>query len=721
MKIIKLFLLIVVLTSKLTILNAEVKPTFKQSFSLNGIVNSPADVDFSPDGTKIFFTSFHEDVLYQFTLTTPFDISTLDTSSEVQLDIGTGDDDIGSFSQGHAFNSDGTKIFAVSSPDSKLNAHTLTTPYDLSDFSQDADDGIDWEDDLSAGDGAINAYDIEFNNDGTKMYLLDAGTANSDGGVVEYDLSTPYLTSSATFVNELVVTSQTSRFEEDLEFDDDGTRMYIIESGTTAAATNIYVYKLSTPFHTSTATFVGSIANFFDAAGSNGTPLGLAFSNDGMKLYQTTYTNTGAGALDMVYEYDLSCPYGIVICETDQEAIISSQIDTAKSIISNNTSHIFKRFDWIKRHENNKNLNSNNINLNIHNPVLASLTNSLQASLSNNNNKKEKHSDWSFWTHGDISIGRVGDKASSTPKELEVSGIMLGGDKILKNNKIIGAAIRYGNNKIKVQSTPISKIDTDSLAFNLYGSFVANDKININMVLGVSALSIDQITSGKITGERNGKQIFSALNILSHQAFENSKLTPTLKVEFGITELSEYTDFGTADTAGDDIYDSLTFETGSFSTGVKYNESNDHSNGSLFVIGSLEYVNDFTPNIDYQYKNTTDNISVTKTVSRYSTHNIKGNLGFEILYESGYTFAFNYERFQGLSYSSHQDSILFKFSHIREEDSEFAFNYKPLQNNQMELSYIKDVKGFDIKVSSNYSLMSKIDDYGSNIEVSSTF
>ena len=306
-------LLLFLLVFQFTNLKAEVvKPTFKQSFSLNGIVNSPADVDFSPDGTKIFFTAFHEDVLYQFTLTTPFDISTLDTSSEVQLNIGTGDDSIASFSQGHAFNSDGTKIFAVSSPDSKLNAHTLTTPYDLSDFSQDADDGIDWEDDLSAGDGAINAFDIEFNNDGTKMYLLDAGTANSDGGVVEYDLSTPYITSSATFVNELVVTSQTSRFEEDLEFDDDGTRMYIIESSTTAAATNIYVYKLSKPFHTSTATFVGSIANFFDAAGSNGTPLGLGFSSDGMKLYQTTYTNTGAGALDMVYEYDLSCPYGIV-------------------------------------------------------------------------------------------------------------------------------------------------------------------------------------------------------------------------------------------------------------------------------------------------------------------------------------------------------------------------------------------------------------------------
>ena len=64
---------------------------------------------------------------------------------------------------------------------------------------------------------------------------------------------------------------------------------------------------------------------------------------------------------------------------------------------------------------------------------------------------------------------------------------------------------------------------------------------------------------------------------------------------------------------------------------------------------------------------------------------------------------------------------LFKFGHIREEESEFAFNYKPLQNNQMELSYVKDVNGFDVKVSSNYSMVSQIPDYGANIEVLSTF
>ena len=46
---------------------------------------------------------------------------------------------------------------------------------------------------------------------------------------------------------------------------------------------------------------------------------------------------------------------------------------------------------------------------------------------------------------------------------------------------------------------------------------------------------------------------------------------------------------------------------------------------------------------------------------------------------------------------------------------------KPLQNNQTELSYLKNINGFDVKVSSNYSLMNEIPDYGANIEVSTNF
>ena len=735
--IIFLFLLVIQSTS----LKAEiVKPTFKQSFSLNGVVNSPADVELSSDGTKIFFSAFHENILYQYTLTTPFDISTLDTSSEVQLDLTAGDDDIGSATQGHAFNNDGTKVFAISS-NGTLNAHTLTSPYDLSNLSQVADDGINWRTAFSAGDGDVRPHDITFNNDGTKMYLTDTGNVSiGDGGVVEYDLSTPYDTSTASFVNELVVSDKLSLYENGFEFDDDGTRLYVTDSHISGNANHkIAVYKLSKPFHTSSATFVGSITNFFDASGSTGTPLGLSFSSDGMKLYQVTYTNTGAGALDMVYEYNLSCPYGIVICETDSITNVGAQVEFAKHVIQQNTSTVFKRFEWIRRNEGKNNLNSNNINLNIYNPVLSSLKKQLkstftdsaiisiglnekkysQVSLVEKKNKKNKN--WSYWSHGDISFGRKGDTATSKPKEIKVSGLMFGADKKINNNKFVGAAIRFGKGEIESISPGGIELDTESLTLNLYSTIPVNNNSNLNALFGVSLLRIDQLLSNEITGERNGKQAFAALNLQSKDSYGNFNIRPTGKFEFGVTQFSEYTDFGTSSTNSQDTYDSLTFKTGNIAAGFKFDNLIDINDGRLSRNGSLEYIRDLTSNIDYKFKNHSDNVLVTKTVETHSIHNIKGNLGFEILYENGYTFALNYERFQGLDYSSHQDSIFFKFGHIREEDSEFAFNYKPLQNNQMELSYVKDVKGFDVKVSSNYSMVSQIPDYGANLEISNKF
>ena len=65
---------------------AEVKPIFKQKLSLNGIINSPSEVSLSPDGKKIFFTVFASNIFEQYTLTVPFDISSLDTSTKIQFD-----------------------------------------------------------------------------------------------------------------------------------------------------------------------------------------------------------------------------------------------------------------------------------------------------------------------------------------------------------------------------------------------------------------------------------------------------------------------------------------------------------------------------------------------------------------------------------------------------------------------------------------------------------
>ena len=188
------------------------------------------------------------------------------------------------------FNGDGTKVYAIGF-NGQMTVHSLSTPYDLSNATPDADDGINWSTTYTAqtqaggSDSAVRIHGMRFNNDGTKMFLVDVSGTQ---GVIEYNLSTPYLPGSASFGNFFATPESTMNIQ-DIDFDDDGTRMYVLDGKTGGINDNrIYVYKLSTGFDTSTATFAGSMLNFFDAAGGDGGPGGMHFSKDGMKFYQVT-------------------------------------------------------------------------------------------------------------------------------------------------------------------------------------------------------------------------------------------------------------------------------------------------------------------------------------------------------------------------------------------------------------------------------------------------
>jgi len=735
----KLFLKIFVISFFVLTSNsfAVVMPVFKQSVPVTDItgdaIGGPADVTFSPDGTKIHFTNFSNKTAFpflrQFTLTTPFDISTMDTSSEVRLNLGAGSDALGNFIQGHAFNSDGTKIFAISS-NGTLNIHTLTTPYDISDSSQEADDGINYIAGIGGGDGTVASRDIEFNNDGTKMYLLDGGnTASGDGGVVEYDLGTPFVPSTATSVNEVDTTSTLVAFEQDVEFDDDGTRMYVIDSFTGAApSVKIAVYKLSTPFHTSTATFVGSINNFFDGSGGTGAPLGLGFSSDGMKLYQTTYEISGSGDLDRVYEYDLVCPYGIVICETDAVTAIGAQVEIAKNVISQNSSTIFKRFEWLRRNDERDNLANHNIKLNIHNPILAALKANLENSLNDveftqtslkKENSKINKKNWSYWSHGDISFGRVGDTASSKPKEVKTRGIMFGADKFV-DKKIFGYAFRYGNDEVDIDDGSSDELDAQSFSLNIYSSVPLKSRSNLNLLFGASYLMIDQLGKDQVTGKRNGKQIYTSMNYENENEYTKYQLIPFGKLEMGITQFSDYTDFGVISNSVES-HERLTFKSGNISAGLKFDNILYLNDNSISRNGFIEYIYDLTPDIDHYVKNHIDNVTLNKKINNHSLHNVKGNIGFEYMNSDGRTIAINYERFQSLNKSGHKDSLLIKFGGVKKYNANLDVIYDPINNNNTKVSYLKQMDNLNLKLNSNYSLFSNIPDYGANIEISSSF
>ena len=61
---------------------------------------------------------------------------------------------------------------------------------------------------------------------------------------------------------------------------------------------------------------------------------------------------------------------------------------------------------------------------------------------------------------------------------------------------------------------------------------------------------------------------------------------------------------------------------------------------------------------------------------------------------------------------------------LGKKNKEYAnldFIYQPMNNNKAEVSYIKELGNFVLNMNSNYSLFSKIPDYGANIKLSGTF
>ena len=147
----------------------------------------PHAIEFKPDGTRIFVTTNKDPTsVYQFKLTTPWDTTTLEFELRFTVDI-TGEDQVRAL----AFKPDGTRMFIGGMKIDVIREYILTTPFDLSDVSVGATSTVDLED---ADDSMRN---IQFNSDGTQLYI--AGDENNDMRM--YSLSTPYdvTTLSSTF------------------------------------------------------------------------------------------------------------------------------------------------------------------------------------------------------------------------------------------------------------------------------------------------------------------------------------------------------------------------------------------------------------------------------------------------------------------------------------------------------------------------------------------
>ena len=232
-------------------------------------VLQPRGLAFNADGSRMFTTEIGDvasaKACYQFDLSTNFDVS---TASYNNVSLNVSNASANRDPMGIAFNTDGTRLFVVGNQNSAdgVFQYNLSTGFNLSTGS-DSNLSVD----TSSQDSS--PQDLAFNSDGTKMFLIGSGNDK----VSQYTLSSAFTINTASFDSvDLDVSSQEAN-PTGLAFNSDGTQLFVGGFGD-----NVHMYNLSSAFNLSTASYSGVT---FDVSSQAATPLSLEFNATGTKMY----------------------------------------------------------------------------------------------------------------------------------------------------------------------------------------------------------------------------------------------------------------------------------------------------------------------------------------------------------------------------------------------------------------------------------------------------
>ncbi len=657
---------------------------------------------FNNDGTKMYTlrSGGTTDAVIEHILTTAYDISTATVNNTKVVHVSGGNNS--HVPTQVVFNNDGTKMFIVNHAGRKtVDYWSLSTAFDVS---------------TATFDGAYSlvgkeqrANSIAFNNDGTRMFIAGVGN-DSQVRIHEFSLDTAFdLSSGVTQLNTEDLISFHNHIDG-VTFNYDGTKMYTI-NGTEDLMSQ---FKLTTSYDVSTLSLEGT----YDVSSLTNNSREVVFSNDGSKMFILDDLD------NKIHEFNLSCNWSIIdgacddpITTSDEGkdilSSIESQTATAKQIAIQASTPVLNRMYWLRRHRTSDQLSNQNIKFNFPNKTIASLAKVIPISEKSNNTLNKLSDSWSFWSEGSVSFGKTGDTSSSSSKKINTKGITLGMDKKISKNRLYGYALRFGNDDVDV-GTSGTNLDTESFSLSVYGTFPHDDEKFTEGILGISTLKTDHLRKGggsTRTGERDGAQIFGSLNYLSTYKKENFNITPNLRIDLSYTELSKYREKGPAAL----VYKAQTIETGMISTGFTISDILNFNTFTFKPNGGLELGVDFSPSSDATYRYQSETTEYTKSIDQDSK-NLIANIGFDLITDNGFSIMTIYERNQ--SDNAHSDTLYLGFGYIRTDDTEYAMT---LDNDKASLSYKRDLNGFDIRMSSNYSLMSQIPEYGATLEIVNTF
>ncbi len=721
-------------------------------------------IAFNEDGTKLF-TSYQfvanpgdeeepTHKLNEYNLSTPYDISTRtyagnDERCELNSESdGSGNGPSSARVMDIEFSNDGMKVFVVegqinSNMDhDKVFRFDLTSPYDISTcfyvsettnldsmaLQNGSQAGTRGSGEIAANKTKNRVQGIEFNETGTKLFLIFHGHGNfvaSEGSgarptrLLEYKLSTPYditdlslVTTAGIELEDEVSNPQTMRFSAN------GKRIFIIDHQNSANGLEVHQVSLSNPYDTSSFTVDGRV-RVADLDSNHVEPGGIAFSKSGLKMY------VGDDGSHSIYEFDLVCPFNIItgkcppITENkDRTGIAEAQVEMAKRTMEYSTDSALNRLKWIRRNKERQNLTNHNIDFNFSNPRIAQLTKKISSL-----NTKEKNTDKQdifFWSEGSIAVGKVGDSRISSAKNIDTNSITFGADSLTENNGIKGFAVSVGKDDVDVGSAG-SNLDTDTFNLTYYStSQIDDDTKLLDTVFGFGRLNSDILTvidGQKKEADRSGNQLYGAFKIKDEIKNGNFTLIPSGQFDFGHTILNAYKETGIGAIKVEDQH----VRTRKLRTAMAMVQDLSKDNYTFKTHSKLEYLADLERTSNFKYTYLSDEtLRFTENFHTGALHNLNGEIGLDFVMPNSFSLFLIYERKQALK-DGYTDKFHVALGYLPNKNTNYAFTVDAKDNLRSKILVSRKIGNYKLSFDHSHDFLSEEDNYLSSINLSKNF
>lgn len=281
--------------------NVQPQPTFR-SLSVAAQDTVPHGIFLKPDGTKMYMVGSGSDNVRQYTLSTPYDLSTA-TFDNVSFLISQDTSPLGV-----SFRSDGVKMWVCGSGLDRVYSYTLSTPWVVSSASYDNSF-------ISASAQDTTVADFFLDSSGT--ILLIVGSQNSR--VYKYILSNAWNISTAVYTNTFFGVSNQVSNPTGLYANPSGTKIFVTSLGNNS----IFAYDLSTAWDLTTASYNGQYLTSDVISG----PTGIYITDDGKNAYWTDATNDVIRQYYLPSSFNLNQSVGLV-----GSTLISAQEGTPQGV-----------------------------------------------------------------------------------------------------------------------------------------------------------------------------------------------------------------------------------------------------------------------------------------------------------------------------------------------------------------------------------------------------